>query len=475
MVKPDVQELLRQIPSVDELLKTERIEEAIRRSPRNLVLESIRQVLDEKRKRLLNKRENEHAVSLEIPHIVELVLERLDALSEYTLQPVINGSGVIIHTNLGRSLLPRDAVERLQLLSISYNNLEYDLAKGQRGSRYVHADSILRELTGAEAALVVNNNAGAVFLVLNTLAKGKEVVVSRGQLVEIGGSFRIPDVMESSGAILREVGCTNRTHLRDYESAINDQTALLLKVHCSNYQVVGFTSEVSLEDLAGLGRRTSLPVMEDLGSGSFVDMTRFGLQREPTVQEAVFAGADVVTFSGDKLLGGPQAGIIIGRKDIIDRCKKNPLTRALRVDKMTLAALESVLRLYRDESQALEAIPTLRMIATPSPVLEGRALQLTSLIREGQRENQVLQIEVLPGFSQVGGGSLPGQTLPTFLVAVHSPYISTSRIEASLRGNKPPVVGRIEADKFLLDVRTIQPDDFPIIRDAFRRLEQSRA
>jgi L-seryl-tRNA(Ser) seleniumtransferase len=475
MVKPDVQELLRQIPSVDDLLKTERIEEAIRRSPRNLVLESIRQVLGEKRKRLLNKQENEHAVNLEIPHIVELALERLGALSEYTLQPVVNGSGVIIHTNLGRSLLPRDAVERLQLLSTSYNNLEYDLAKGQRGSRYVHADSILRELTGAEAALVVNNNAGAVFLVLNTLAKGKEVVVSRGQLVEIGGSFRIPDVMESSGAILREVGCTNRTHLRDYESAVNDQTALLLKVHCSNYQVVGFTSEVSLEDLAGLGRRASLPVMEDLGSGSFVDMTRFGLQREPTVQEAVLAGADVVTFSGDKLLGGPQAGIIIGRKDIIDRCKKNPLTRALRVDKMTLAALESVLRLYRDEGQALEAIPTLRMIATPPPVLEGRALQLASLIREEQRENQVLQIEVLPGFSQVGGGSLPGQTLPTFLVAVHSTYISTSRIEASLRENNPPVIGRIEADRLLLDVRTIQPDDFPIIRDAFRRLEQTAA
>ncbi len=471
MAKSDLQEILSRIPGVDELLKLERVHDAASRYPRSLVLESIRQVLEAKRK-LIIPREGEGTgeVNLDPSHLTELILARLEELDEYALQPVVNATGVVIHTNLGRSLLPEAAVERLRLLSATYNNLEYDLEKGRRGSRHVHAEAILRELSGAEAAMVVNNNAGAVLLVLNTLANGGEVVVSRGQLVEIGGSFRIPDVMRSSGAVPREVGCTNRTHPRDYESAVNDRTALLLKVHCSNYRMVGFTAEVSLAELVGLGRKTGLPVMEDLGSGSFVDFSRFGLEREPTVQEAVRAGVDVVTFSGDKLLGGPQAGIIVGRKDIVERCKKNPLTRALRVDKMTLASLEAVLRLYRDENAALEAIPTLRMLSIPEAALRERAQEMAASIEEAQGDRKVFEVEVIRSASQVGGGALPGQQLPTYAVAVSSGNMGANRIEEHMRSNRPPIIGRIEADRYLLDMRTLQPGEATIVRNAFARL-----
>jgi L-seryl-tRNA(Ser) seleniumtransferase len=469
MATTPTQEMLRRLPGVDALLQMESIAEALARHPRKLVLESIRQVLDTKRKSILEQPETFPDIDLDPLHLVALILDRLAALSEYTLRPVVNATGIVIHTNLGRSLLPDEAVERLQSLCGSYNNLEYDLEKGQRGSRYVHAEEILCELTGSEAGLVVNNNAGAVFLVLNTLAREKEVVVSRGQLVEIGGSFRIPDVMRSSGAILREVGATNRTHPRDYESAITEQTALLMKVHTSNYRIVGFTAEVSLEELVSIGRRHGLHVIEDLGSGSFVDFTPYGLPGEPTVQEAVRSGADVVTFSGDKLLGGPQAGIILGKRELIERCKKNPLTRALRVDKMTLAALESTLRLYRDERKALEQIPTLRMITQSPAAIEERAHQLASLLREIDARGQ-LAVEVRPSVSQVGGGSLPAQNLPTRVVAVSSPSLSTQRMETLLRHNRPPIIGRIESDLYLLDARTLQPRDLPVVQLAFDRL-----
>jgi L-seryl-tRNA(Ser) seleniumtransferase len=464
-----LQDLLRQIPAVDELLQTAALQQALAQQPRKLVLESTRQTLDECRQRILADPQGADQVDLRSPHLAELILHRLAELSRHTLRPVVNATGIVIHTNLGRSLLPEEAIERLPLLARSYNNLEYDLTAGKRGSRYVHTEAILCEITGAEAALVVNNNAAAVLLVLNTLAQGKEVIVSRGQLVEIGGSFRIPDVMASSGATLREVGCTNRTHLRDYEAAITDATALLMKVHCSNYRIVGFTAEVTLEELVELGKRFGFPVAEDLGSGSFVDLSRFGLQREPTAQEAIRAGADVVTFSGDKLLGGPQAGIILGRKDLVSRCKKNPLTRALRVDKLTLAALESTLRLYRDETIALARIPTLRMIATPLAVLEERAQHLAALIREADPDGR-LDIEVLPGFSQVGGGSLPAQDLPTWTAAVRSSHYSTQSIEGSLRSAKTPIIGRIESDRYLLDVRTLQEGDSILIVEGVKEL-----
>lgn len=473
MTKQTTQEMLRKLPSVDALLQMDPIRSALARQPRKLVLESIHQVLDSKRKRLLDRSESERPteVNLDPFHIMELILDRLEVISDYTLRTVVNGTGIVIHTNLGRSLLPEEAVERLQSLCRTYNNLEYDLERGQRGSRYVHAEAVLCELTGAEAALVVNNNAGAVLLVLNTLGKDKEAVVSRGQLVEIGGSFRIPDVMRGSGAILREVGCTNRTHLRDYEAAIGEQTALLLKVHTSNYRIIGFTTEVPLEELVTLGHSYNLPVVEDLGSGSFVDFSPFGLQGEPTVQDAVRTGADVITFSGDKLLGGPQAGIILGRKELISACKKNPLTRALRVDKMTLAALEATLRLYRDERQAMERIPTLRMISAPLPVLEAQAHQLASFIREADTQDK-LNVQVRASASQVGGGSLPGQNMPTYVVAVSSPHISTQKIEATLRCGKPPIIGRIESDQFLLDVRTLQANEYVVIQQAFGRLSE---
>jgi L-seryl-tRNA(Ser) seleniumtransferase len=462
-----VQDLLRKLPGVDALLQMEPLQEALTRHPRKLLLESIRHVLEAKRKSILGQEESLHEADLEPPRLVQLILDRLRQISGHTLRPVVNASGIVIHTNLGRSLLPEEAVERLKILCCSYNNLEYDLEKGRRGSRYVHAEAILCELTGAEAALVVNNNAGAVFLVLNTLAAGKEVIVSRGQLVEIGGSFRIPDVMRSSGAILREVGCTNRTHPRDYESAINEATALLMKVHTSNYRIIGFSSEVPLEEMVALGRKHGLLVVEDLGSGSFLNFAPFGLQGEPTVQETVRGGADIVTFSGDKLLGGPQAGVILGKKELIGRCKKNPMTRALRVDKMTLAALEATLRLYRDERLAMERIPTLRMITTPLPVLEERAHRLASLIGEADTR-KALQIKVQSSSSQVGGGSLPAQNLPTYVVAVRSHRMSTRKIELFLRNNTPPIIGRIESDLFLMDVRTLQPNELPILQQAFK-------
>ncbi len=469
MTEPTLQSLLRKLPSVDALLHMDSIREALSNHPRKLVIESLRYAIETQRQRILRDPESPDRVDASPRFVARLALEHLQSSSDYTLRRVVNATGVIVHTNLGRSLLPQEAVDRLVTLCRSYNNLEYDLERGQRGSRYVHAEAVLCELTGAEAALVVNNNAGAVFLVLNTLARDREVVVSRGQLVEIGGSFRIPDVMRSSGAALKDVGCTNRTHLRDYEGAINERTAALMKVHTSNYRIIGFTAEVTLEELVTLGRQYRLPVIEDLGSGSFVDLSRFGLLGEPTVQEAVKAGADVVTFSGDKLLGGPQAGIIVGRKDLLDQCRKNPLTRALRVDKMTLAALEATLRLYRDEARAMEAVPTLGMIALSPTVLEEWAQGLAALLREADSRG-VLEIKVRPCFSQVGGGSLPGQNLAGHGVAVSSTVLSPNRMEMLLRANKPPIIGRIESEQYLMDVRTIQPDEWPIIREAFVRM-----
>jgi L-seryl-tRNA(Ser) seleniumtransferase len=464
-----VQDVLRRLPGVDALLQEPEIQTALLAHPRKLVVDSIRSVLDSRRQSLRGLSDPVEVGDLTSGQLVLDILEQLSKASDFTLRPVVNGTGIVIHTNLGRSLLPEEAVQRLSALCRSYNNLEYDLEEGRRGSRYVHAEAILCELTGAEAALVVNNNAGAVFLSLNTLAQGKEVIVSRGQLVEIGGSFRIPDVMRSSGAILKEVGTTNRTHLRDYEGAIGPETALLMKVHTSNYRMIGFVSEVSLAEMTTLGREHGLPVVEDLGSGSFIDFSRFGLHEEPTVQNALKSGADLVTFSGDKLLGGPQAGVILGRKDLVARCKKNPLTRALRVDKLTLAALEVTLRLYRDEKQALATIPTLRMITTPLEDLEKRAESLASIVREADCGQQ-LEIRSQPSFSQVGGGSLPGHDLPTRVVSVRSSTIGCHKIESILRNNKPPIIGRIESDQYILDVRTLQPGEDLIIQNAFRAL-----
>ncbi|MGD8502105.1 MAG: L-seryl-tRNA(Sec) selenium transferase [Syntrophobacterales bacterium] len=461
-------ETLRSLPAVDEILREEAIKEAVETYPRTLVVRAVRNILDRTRKAILSGEIGPDPQYFDRSNLVSIIYEEIERLASFTLQRVINATGIIVHTNLGRSLLAQDALERLQLIGSGYSNLEYDLQAGSRGSRYVHAEAILCEITGSEGALVVNNNAGAVVLVLNTLAQGREVVVSRGQLVEIGGSFRIPDIMARSGALLREVGCTNRTHLYDYEAAIGPDTALLLKAHTSNYQIIGFTAEVSLKDLAALGKKHGVLVMEDLGSGCFVDFTRFGLNGEPTVQDTVRSGVDVITFSCDKLLGGPQAGIILGSNELMTQLRQNPLTRALRVDKLTLAALEATLRLYRDEDAAIKAIPTLRMIATELGTLEEQAHDLLERLRNSMAAH--IKGEVMDGSSMVGGGALPVQALPTKLVALSSEKISATRLEAHFRGYEVPIIGRVEQELFLLDMRTLQPGDAEVIAAAAAQL-----
>ncbi len=449
--------MLKKIPSVTLLLDQPEFEKYLARTSRKHLINIIREILTEKRKEILSGKDP----SLDLPFLWKEIEMKLSAKAADHLRQVINGTGVIVHTNLGRSLLASQALEQIQKVARYYSNLEFDLEIGERGSRYSHVADLLIELTGAEAALVVNNNAAAVLLALDTLAKGKEVIVSRGQLVEIGGSFRIPEVMTRSGAVLKEVGTTNKTHLRDYEEALTDQTAMLLKVHTSNYRIVGFTSEVLLEDLVTLGQRHNLPVMEDLGSGSLIDVSLFGLDKEPTVGEAVRAGADVVTFSGDKLLGGPQAGIIVGRAKTIQTLRSNPLNRALRIDKLTLAALEATLKLYRNEEQALRDIPTLAQLALPLPRLLERAKTLHRLLKKISVPG--LTLEIRPTTSQVGGGALPLSYLNSYALALTSARDSSSELERRFRSFSPPIIGRIEKEHFLLDVRTLQKEDFPHI------------
>ncbi len=385
-----------------------------------------------------------------------------------SLKRVINATGVVVHTNLGRSPLAEEAVEAILRVSKWYSNLEYDLERGKRGSRYVHVEELLKEITGAEAALVVNNNASAVLISLNTLAKGKEVIVSRGELVEIGGSFRIPEVMSWAGCILKEVGTTNKTHIHDYEKAISEDTALLLKVHKSNYYIEGFTKEISAKELVSLAREHGLLVMEDLGSGCFVDFSKYGLIKEPTVQEVVNSGVDVVTFSGDKLLGGPQAGIILGKKEIIEEIRKNPLNRALRIDKLTLAGLEATLRLYRCEDWATQKIPILRMILKSEAELKKEAQRLRRLL--GRQGLKHISCKVVRTSGKTGGGALPRLELPSYAVA-----LSCGRppqwIQEKLRKRELPIIGRIEEDSFLLDVRCLFPQDYPEIAKAIRELD----
>jgi len=467
-VNPKQQSLLRKLPGVDHVLelwdKTQPVEDV----PRAVLVRSIRTTLDQLRTRILAGDELLNETMLNDNQLLNLAAQAVNKSMEFNLKRVINATGVVVHTNMGRSLLPESVARHVAEISSRYSNLEFDLEIGARGSRYSSVENILCEVSGAEAAIVVNNNAGAVFLSLETLAKGKEVIVSRGELVEIGGSFRIPDVMARSGARLVEVGTTNRTHLSDYEGAIRDETALLLKVHTSNYSIVGFTAEVSLKDLVALGAKYHLPVMKDLGSGSFVDFSKYGLIKEPTVQETVAAGADVVAFSGDKMLGGPQAGIIVGRKDPLERIKKNPINRALRIDKMTLAALEATLHLYRDESKAVSAIPTLRMLTLPPKVIANKAKRLRNRLRK--QGNDRLEAVIIDASSRVGGGALPLQELPTTCVSVRIKGLSANRIERIMLGATPPIVGRIENDLFVMDMRTVQDEEIAMIASTFREV-----
>jgi len=462
------QELLRRIPGVDHILELLKDEPKLANVPQSVKVSCARNVTEGLRTRILAGDNAVTSASLADQQIIEQAKTAIALASVPNLRRTINATGVVVHTNLGRSLLAAEALDNMKVIAGRYSNLEFDLTAGKRGSRYSAVEALICEISGAEAAMVVNNNAGAVLLCLETIARGRKVIVSRGELVEIGGSFRIPDVMAKSGAVLHEVGTTNRTHPRDYEQAIDHETGLLLKVHASNYSIVGFTADVSLAELVHLGGRYQLPVMEDLGSGTFVDFSDYGMLKEPTVQESVKSGADIITFSGDKLLGGPQAGIIVGQKTIVDKVKQNPINRALRIDKLTLAALESTLRLYRDESKAIDAIPTLRMLTLPLNILAVRAQRLAE--RLPPLDPTRLSVQLWDRASKAGGGSLPLLELPTKVLAIRIDGLSANAIEKALRHNTIPIIGRIEDDAFILDMRTVQEDESPLIVEAFRSL-----
>jgi len=454
---------------VDEILSKSEMLDLLRIHPRAVVVQAVRKGLERLRREILNQEDlsSIEAALFSFENLLPRFQKEIDLQTQPKLRRVINATGIVIHTNLGRAPLHPLALKQMVEVSKAYSNLEYDLDKGERGDRYSHVEEILCRLSGAESALVVNNNAGAVLLCLNTLAEGREVVISRGELVEIGGAFRVPDVMKRSGAFLKEVGTTNRTHLKDYERAIGPETALLLKVHTSNFRVMGFTSEVSLGELVQLGSQHHIPVMEDLGSGCLIDLTQYGLEREPTVQEAIKTGVDVITISGDKLLGGPQAGIILGKKSLLDSIKTNPLTRALRIDKLTLAALESTLLLYVDEKRAMEEIPTLRMLGLDRKKLKNRGRRLLKRLQD--RVDKEIQMTLRDDVSQVGGGALPLQELPTIVLSIRSLSHSMNSLEENLRRGTPPIIARISRDELILDMRTVFDDEIPLLAEGIEK------
>jgi len=442
--------LLRELPSIDRLLKHVNCVSLLTRYAREYVTEQCRLVLDQLRAEI---RQGSRAIDVGEESIIERIENCIVTDSQPGHTRVVNATGTILHTNLGRALLSQAAIDAMLAVADHPINLEYDLVVGKRGKREETLEELLVHLTGAEAATVVNNNAAAILLGLNTLAEGKEVIVSRGELIEIGGSFRIPEIMAKSGAILKEVGSTNRTHPADYENAINEKTALLLKVHTSNYKVVGFTAEVTLEELVAIGKKHNLPVMEDLGSGALIDLSKYGLPKEPIVADRIQAGADFVTFSGDKILGGPQAGLMVGKKALIGRMSKNHLQRALRCGKLTLAALEATLRRYRQSPDIVQEIPTLR--AFTRPLEEIRALGDQLLPKLQAALGQEFRVQLQPSTAQIGSGALPIEELPTVVVSVEHPKLSANVIAQKFRVAHPPIIGRINDDRFLLDLRTI--------------------
>jgi len=467
----EINDILKKLPKIGDLLIHPEIENLITMFGKNLVLKSVREAVDDLREFLISSnlnaelKENIYKDEL-IKEAVRITLKKLEVNKAYSLKKVVNATGVVLHTNLGRAPLPKEALENIYKIASGYSNLEYELDEGERGERYSHVRQLLIELTGAEDAMVVNNNAGAVLLCLSALSRGKEVIVSRGELIEIGGSFRIPEVMLQSGAKLVEVGTTNKTHLYDYERAINENTSLLLKVHTSNYKIIGFTSSVDRVDLKKLGEKYNLPLMEDLGSGVLVDLRKYGIPYEPTVQDSVKAGVDVVTFSGDKLLGGPQAGIVVGKKEIIDKIKKHPLNRALRIDKLTLSSLEAVLKIYFEGN--LDKIPVIRMISKDMETLKEDAEKLANGLNSILNERG--RAIVLDDLSEVGGGSLPGVELPTKVVALKIDGLGPEKIAQRLRLAEIPVIGRIKRNQFLLDVRTMSDDDIKYTVDMVRKV-----
>ena len=451
-------QLLSQIPAINKILLLDEVKSLIQEYSEVGVKSAIKNYIDEIKQEILNEELHE-VPSLE--NIVEVVTQIVKSEDKNSLRRVINATGTILHTNLGRSLLSQKIKENIESVAFNYSNLEFDIDNKKRGSRYVHLIDIIKKLTGAEDVLVVNNNAAAVLLTLNTLVKDKEIVVSRGELVEIGGAFRIPEIIKLSGGTPVEVGTTNKTHLKDYENAITDNTGALLKVHTSNYKIVGFTKEVSNEEISYLARENELVSINDLGSGQFVDFSKYGLPYEPTVKEVLESGIDIVTFSGDKLLGGPQAGIIVGKKEYIEQMKKNQLTRALRVDKMTLAALEATLKLYLDEKEALEHIPTLHMISLSKERLFAKAEVLKTRLSDLD-----FKITVAEDKAEVGGGSYPANYLESVVVKLEHPRLSATDIERRLLEVEIPIITRIKDNELIFDMRTLRTREFDLVKQA---------
>ena len=451
-------QLLSQIPAINKILLLDEVKSLIQEYSEVAVKSAIKNYIDEIKQEILNEELHE-VPSLE--KIVEVVTQIVKSEDKNSLRRIINATGTILHTNLGRSLLSQKIKENIESVAFNYSNLEFDIDNKKRGSRYVHLIDIIKKLTGAEDVLVVNNNAAAVLLTLNTLVKDKEIVVSRGELVEIGGAFRIPEIIKLSGGTPVEVGTTNKTHLKDYENAITDNTGALLKVHTSNYKIVGFTKEVSNEEISYLARENELVSINDLGSGQFVDFSRFGLPYEPTVKEVLDSGIDIVTFSGDKLLGGPQAGIIVGKKEYIEQMKKNQLTRALRVDKMTLAALEATLKLYLDEKEALEHIPTLHMISLSKEHLFAKADVFKTRLSDLD-----FKITIAEDKAEVGGGSYPASYLDSVVVKLEHPRLSATDIERRLLEVEIPIITSIKDNEIIFDMRTLRTREFDLVKQA---------
>ena len=457
--------LYKMIPKVDQILDNDVIKDLLDKNSKNLVMESIHEELDNIRNNISNGYDK-NIISNKIENLIDNIKDNLMNKKTFSLRNVVNASGVIIHTNLGRSVLNSEIFENIKKVSIGYSNLEYNLEKGERGSRYSHLSKIIKKITGAEDCMVVNNNAAAVMLILSTIAKGKNVITSRSELVEIGGSFRIPDVCRESGAELKEIGTTNKTHLRDYENAIDENTAALFKVHQSNFKILGFTEAVSSFELKSLKEKYNIPIIEDLGSGVLIDLSKYGLSHEPTVQECIKNGVDIVSFSGDKLLGGVQAGIIVGKKEYIEKMKKNQLTRALRVDKFTLSALEAVFSYYIDEELAISKIPTLNMLTIKIEKLYDKAQKLIEYLGE----NNEFSYEIIDIDSEVGAGSLPTQKLPSKAIKVISKSFTENELEEKLRSNRIPIITRIYKGNLIFDMRTIFENEFCIIKDALNSL-----
>ncbi len=459
------QHLLQQLPAVDKLWEQAVEDPRFRDTEKPLVVASLRSIIEDLRQNILHRK----AVDISPALVLELAADLVKKKQSLRLMPVINATGVILHTNLGRSPLCQKALDNIMAVARGYSNLEFDLDTGKRGLRYSAVEELICELTGAQAAMVVNNNAGAVLLALNTLARNRKVLVSRGELVEIGGSFRIPDIMEKSGCILQEVGATNRTHAADYANALCEDTGLLLKVHTSNYTIQGFTKSVSVGELVSLGKEHGIPVMEDLGSGSLLDFSCCGLPAEPKIQDQVRAGANIVTFSGDKLLGGPQAGIIVGDREFIGRIRGNPLTRALRIDKLTLAALEATLSMYRNQRNAAKEIPALYMLTMPAEETRDRADLLAHAIRAKVPD---IDLRVEQTASRPGGGAFPQVLLSGFCVSISIDGTSVDDLERRMRQSSPPVIGRIERERYILDPRTLFPGQEQMIATTIENILQ---